>query len=179
MKVLAIGLAAFVFLSSILAGFFINDSRSAAEKTYTFNYYPEVNVYYDYSHSNLLYTLDGGKSWTKVHRHKDSLPATLGKAVTFQSPIGDSWTQNVAHRAAYSGVNTNFTVEPLAVRIAVDSEAKMAAKNSAAGAENSLQKNKKKQSKRESKKGKEGWLKDIKDRIKKVGAKFRKENKDE
>jgi hypothetical protein len=171
-KLLAIGLAAFVFLSSILAGFFIKNSRSAAKKTFTFNYYPEVNVYYDYSQSNLLYTLDGGKSWTKVHRHKDSLPATLGKAVTFQSPVADSWTQNAAHRATYSGVNTNFTVEPFAVRIAVDSEAKMAA-------ENSPQKNKKKQSKRESKKGKEGWLKDLKDCIKKVGAKFRKENKDE
>ncbi len=99
----------------ILMGFAAKEiltSRKAATPTeasgYKFYYYPKLNVYYDATQNNFVYTVDGGINWqTKKPASKD-LPEKLGEKVTIYSPDPDVWIQNSLHRKQYEGVATNY-----------------------------------------------------------------------
>ncbi|HYH16545.1 MAG TPA: hypothetical protein VD794_15050 [Flavisolibacter sp.] len=75
---------------------------------YKYYYYPTLNMYYDATQNNFVYTVDGGVSWQTKKPSNADLPEKLSRKVTFYSPDPDAWVYNSQHRQQYNGVITNF-----------------------------------------------------------------------
>lgn len=75
---------------------------------YKFYYYPKLNVYYDATQNNFVYTVDGGVTWQTKKPSNADLPEKLGQKVTIYSPDPDAWVYNSKHRQQYKGVATNY-----------------------------------------------------------------------
>src|SRR5687767_8369888 len=67
------------------------NSNEAQSRVY---YYPKVNVYYDATRANYIYSLDSGKTWDSMVDKLNKLPNTLGKEVILDSPVTEVWKAN-------------------------------------------------------------------------------------
>lgn len=74
----------------------------------SFYYYPKVNVYYDATRANYIYSLDSGKTWDSMVDKLNKVPATLGKEVIIDSPVSEVWKANEMHRKLYGGTLLNI-----------------------------------------------------------------------
>lgn len=79
---------------------------------FKFYYYPKLNVYYDATQNNFVYTVDGGITWQTKKPASTDLPEKLGEKVTIYSPDPDAWVYNSKHRKQYKGVTTNYVQRP-------------------------------------------------------------------
>lgn len=75
---------------------------------FKFYYYPKLNVYYDATQNNFVYTVDGGLTWQTKKPASPDLPEKLSQKVTIYSPDPDVWIHNTEHRQQYKGVSTNY-----------------------------------------------------------------------
>ncbi|ANE52725.1 hypothetical protein [Flavisolibacter tropicus] len=110
MKKLVIGI-----IILLLIGFAVKEFISLRKPTiepevsgYKFYYYPKLNVYYDATQNNFVYTIDGGMTWQTKKPTSPDLPEKLSQKVTIYSPDPDIWTHNSEHRQQYKGVSTNY-----------------------------------------------------------------------
>jgi len=114
MKKLAFGIIVLVLMGFAAKELFSSRTVESEPKAsgFKYYYYPKLNVYYDATQNNFVYTVDGGITWqTKKPVHKD-LPETLGEKVTIYSPDPDAWVYNSQHRQQYKGVMTNYIQRP-------------------------------------------------------------------
>lgn len=79
---------------------------------FKFYYYPKLNVYYDATQNNFVYTVDGGVTWQTKKPTSTDLPEKLGEKITIYSPDPDAWIYNSKHRQQYKGVATNYVQRP-------------------------------------------------------------------
>ena len=75
---------------------------------YKFYYYPKLNMYYDATQNNFVYTVDGGLTWQTKKPTKEDLPEEMNDKITLYSPDPDAWINNTSHRQKYNGVYTNY-----------------------------------------------------------------------
>lgn len=110
MKKLIIGL-----LILLAMGFAVNELLSSRKPTkgseasgYKFYYYPKLNVYFDATQNNFVYTMDGGMTWQTKKPTRPDLPEKLSQKITIYSPDPDVWIHNTEHQQQYKGVSTNY-----------------------------------------------------------------------
>jgi hypothetical protein len=83
-------------------------TRDSEASGYKFYYYPKLNVYYDVTQNNFVYTVDGGMTWQTKKPTSPDLPEKLSQKITIYSPDPDLWIHNTEHRQQYRGVSTNY-----------------------------------------------------------------------
>jgi hypothetical protein len=114
MKKLALGI--FVLIMMGFAAKELLSSRNTKKEPeasgFKFYYYPKLNVYYDATQNNFVYTVDGGVTWQTKKPASTDLPEKLGEKVTIYSPDPDAWIYNSKHRKQYKGVATNYVQRP-------------------------------------------------------------------
>jgi hypothetical protein len=165
MKKLVIGI-----IILLLMGFAIKEFISLRKPTtesvasgYKFYYYPKLNVYYDATQNNFVYTVDGGMTWQTKKPTSPDLPEKLSQKVTLYSPDADVWIHNIEHRQQYKGVSTNYIqriedtaqLSTPAVVLNTDTGVSKAKKDSIV------------KTKVESKKNQGSWFKRLKEKLKK------------
>ena len=79
------------------------NNNNSIEAQSSFYYYPKVNVYYDATRANYIYSLDSGKTWDSMVDKLNKVPTTLGKEVIIDSPVSEVWKANEMHRKLYGG----------------------------------------------------------------------------
>ena len=89
-----------------------NIKKEPEASGFKFYYYPKLNVYYDATQNNFVYTVDGGVTWQTKKPASTDLPEKLGEKVTIYSPDPDAWVYNSRHRQQYKGVTTNYVQRP-------------------------------------------------------------------
>lgn len=85
-----------------------NPTKEPETSGYKFYYYPKLNVYYDATQNNFVYTVDGGLTWQTKKPASPELPEKLSQKVTLYSPDPDIWIHNSEHRQQYKGVSTDY-----------------------------------------------------------------------
>lgn len=113
MKNVAIGIL-ILLLVGFAAKLFLSPKVSAPQPEptgYKFYYYPKLNVYYDATQDNFVYSVDGGVSWQTKRPLDQRVPDQLSDKVVFYSPVPNAWIYNAEHRDQYKGVLSNFVVQ--------------------------------------------------------------------
>jgi hypothetical protein len=82
------------------------------ESGYKFYYYPKLNMYYDASQNNFVYSVDGGHTWLNRKPANDQVAENISDKVIFYSPEPDTWTKNAEHRSRYNGILTSYIDRP-------------------------------------------------------------------
>jgi hypothetical protein len=90
----------------------INETSATEENGYHFYYYPKLNIYYDVSQNNFVYSVDGGHSWQTKKPTSDQIPENISDKVSFYSPVPETWHNNEEHRKAFKGVLVNYVEKP-------------------------------------------------------------------
>lgn len=68
-----------------------------------YHYYPDLNLYYDVTHKNYLYSMDGGNTWDSIDAKTKTIPEALGPKVVLYTTSDSIWKDNEAHRQQYNG----------------------------------------------------------------------------
>jgi hypothetical protein len=130
---------------------------------FKFYYYPKLNIYYDATQNNFVYTVDGGVTWQTKKPSSPDLPERLDQKITIYSPDPDAWINNSQHRQQYKGVTTNYVqrVEDTARFIAAPASLKTDTGLSAQKTGNTTKKTEENKNKSNS------WFNRLKEKIKK------------
>lgn len=97
-----------IICSFIFIGTDISCGTNPDKAQSSFYYYPKVNVYYDATRANYIYSLDSGKTWDSMVDKLNKVPTTLGKEVIIDSPLSEVWKANEMHRRLYGGTLLNI-----------------------------------------------------------------------
>lgn len=110
MKKVAIGIVLLVVMGFAAKEFIASKKTIAAPEQagFKFYYYPKLNMYYDATQINFVYSVDGGHTWQTKKPTKQDLPDKLSEKVTLYSPDPDAWIYNSQHRQQYKGAYTNY-----------------------------------------------------------------------
>ncbi|MBA2562058.1 MAG: hypothetical protein H0V14_03955 [Chitinophagaceae bacterium] len=98
----------FIAVSLGFIGINLSCNNNYNEAQPSFYYYPKVNVYYDATRANYIYSLDSGKTWDSMDDKLNKAPTTLGKEVIIDSPVSEVWKANEMHRKLYGGTLLNI-----------------------------------------------------------------------
>ncbi len=98
----------FIAVSLGFIGINLSCNNNYNEAQPSFYYYPKVNVYYDATRANYIYSLDSGKTWDSMVDKLNKVPTTLGKKVIIDSPVSEVWKANEMHRKLYGGTLWNI-----------------------------------------------------------------------
>jgi hypothetical protein len=109
MKNVAIGIIILIIMGFAAKELIISKATTEPEPTgYKFYYYPKLNMYYDATQNNFVYTVDGGLTWQTKKASAQNLPEKMDEKVILYSPDPDAWIHNTSHRQQYNGVYTNY-----------------------------------------------------------------------
>jgi hypothetical protein len=115
LKKMVLGLAVAALLIFIAKQWILTEriiTPSTQESGFKFYYYPKLNMYYDLSQNNFVYSVDGGHTWLFKKPANENVPETISNKVIFYSPEAESWTKNAEHRNKYNGVLTSYIDRP-------------------------------------------------------------------
>jgi hypothetical protein len=160
MKNVAIGILVLLLVGFAAKQFFSPKAPSPQPEPtgYKFYYYPKLNVYYDATQDNFVYSVDGGVSWQTKRPVNQRVPDQLSDKVVIYSPVPNAWIYNAEHRDQYKGVLSNFVMQKEdTALVVVDTISKK---------EDTSQKKKRIEAPKEEKK-KGGFFKRLKEKIKK------------
>lgn len=99
----------------VVAFFLMMVTQGCSEKVdvtkYEFYYYPNVNMYYDVTAGQFIYSLDSARTWNSINEMTREQPATLGTATILHSDDREIWKQNEEHRRLYGGTIFNILTQ--------------------------------------------------------------------
>jgi len=94
-----------VWLACMLALSCAGENKKGA---FEFYYYPKVNMYYDVTSSQYLYSIDSAKTWTVITDTSQQGQASLGEKHVLYADRRDVWRDNEQHRNTYHGSILNI-----------------------------------------------------------------------